>query len=138
MLYGWGCKQLASTDTRRLSVCFDQKRLIISLRSPWFLGRQLYTTYNKVTISYILLTTKSTFSFSSHRGQLTSRFKLYVCSVISKWLREKQISLETLSSAVVGVEALWCHLDCFSFQNGWIGLECNGIGSPCIFILSLL
>lgn len=61
-----------------------------------------------------------------------------MCSVISKWLREKQNSLEMLSSAVVGVEALWCHLDCFSFQDGWIGLECNGIGCPCMFILSLL
>lgn len=103
MLYGWACKQLASTGTRRLSVCFDQKRLILFL----------YTTYSKVTVSYILPTTKSMFSYSSQRGQLTSRFKLFVCS-ISKWLRENQMRLEMLSSAVAGVEALRCHLDCFT------------------------
>lgn len=39
MLYGWVCKQLASADTRRLTVCFDHKRLIIYLRSLWFLER---------------------------------------------------------------------------------------------------
>lgn len=51
---------------------------------------------------------------------------------------KKQKSLEMLSSAVVGVEALWCHLDCFSFHEGRTGLECDGIGSPCMFVVTLL
>lgn len=87
---------------------------------------------------YIPPTTKSTFNFSSQRGQLTNRFKLDVCSVIRKWWREKPNILEMLISAVVGTEAPWCHLDWFCFQDGCIGLEGNGIGSPCMFIVSLL
>lgn len=45
--------------------------------------------------------------------------------------REKnKKSLEMLSNAVVGVEALWCHLDCFGFHDIELGWSVIGLGLP--------
>lgn len=134
MLYDCAWEHLVSTDTRRFSICFYQESVIISLRSLWFF--EIPVVLGVVVIDHLQLHQRSAFLHAE--GNSPADWSWMSAQFLSKRPREKQKSLEMLSNAVVGVEALWCHLDCFSFHDGCIGLECDGTGSPCTFTVTLL
>lgn len=108
--------------------------LLLSRECDYFF--EIPVVLGVVVIDHLQLHQRSAFLHAE--GNSPADWSWMSAQFLSKRPREKQKSLEMLSNAVVGVEALWCHLDCFSFHDGCIGLECDGTGSPCTFTVTLL